>query len=77
MFADAGVVWGGRGSAGDLSWRTLDENGESVFDDLLTSAGFGVRTIFLGYPIRFDFAWPYDGQRFGSRRTYISLGLDF
>ncbi len=77
VFADAGVVWGGRGSAGDLSWRTTNAEGESVFDDLLTSAGFGVRTIFLGYPIRFDFAWPYDGQRFGSRKTYISLGLDF
>lgn len=77
VFADAGVVWGGRGDDGALSLRAEDENGVDLFDDLLTSAGFGVRTIFLGYPIRFDFAWPYDGQRFQDRRTYISLGLDF
>jgi Tol biopolymer transport system component len=77
VFADAGVIWGGRGEEAGLSLTRLAENGETVFDDLLTSAGFGLRTIFLGYPVRFDFAWPFDGNRFGERRTYISLGLDF
>ncbi|NNE70427.1 MAG: BamA/TamA family outer membrane protein [Rhodothermales bacterium] len=77
VFADAGVVWGGRGDDSSLSLRNTEENGVTLFDDLLTSAGFGVRTVFLGYPIRFDFAWPFDGQRFADRRTYISLGLDF
>ncbi|MBO6574743.1 MAG: PD40 domain-containing protein [Rhodothermales bacterium] len=77
VFADAGMIWGGRNDGDGLSLRTHHPDGYMVFDDLLTSAGFGVRTIFLGYPLRFDFAWPFDGRGFGDRRTYISLGLDF
>jgi len=27
--------------------------------------------------VRLDFAWPHDGQRFGERKVYFSVGLDF
>ena len=39
--------------------------------------GFGLRTILLGYPVRFDYAWPFDGRQFGKRQFYFSIGLDF
>jgi outer membrane protein assembly factor BamA len=75
-FLDAGSIWGGRGI--DRRFNVFKiEDGERVFDDLLVGAGFGLRTILLGYPVRMDFAWPYDGQRFHDRRVYFSIGLDF
>ena len=67
-FVDVGSVWGGRSADPDPGfnlYRTDDETGERVFDDLLVGAGFGLRTILLGYPLRLDFAWPFDGHRFG------------
>ena len=91
-FVDAGAIWGGRGIQArfnpeteeiedipNRSFNLTRTNGdnERVLDDLLVGAGFGLRTIFLGYPVRLDFAWPYDGRRFGARRTYLSVGFDF
>ncbi|MEL7361241.1 MAG: BamA/TamA family outer membrane protein [Bacteroidota bacterium] len=71
-FVDAGAI----SNNGYSAFRT-NADGERVFDDLLMGTGFGLRTIFLGYPIRVDWAWPYDGQRFGDRTLYFSIGLDF
>ncbi|MEO1477277.1 MAG: BamA/TamA family outer membrane protein, partial [Bacteroidota bacterium] len=71
-FVDAGAI----SNNGYSAFRT-NADGERVFDDLLVGTGFGLRTIFLGYPIRVDWAWPYDGQRFGDRTIYFSIGLDF
>lgn len=71
-FADAGVIARGRFNA----WR-LDEEGRRVLDDVLLGAGLGLRTIVLGYPLRLDWAWPYDGRGFGRHRFYFSIGLDF
>jgi len=44
--------------------------------DVLAGAGFGLRTILLGLPFRWDVGWPYDGS-FGRRVHYFSIGLDF
>ena len=91
-FLDAGAIWGGRGIQARLNPETgkvehlpnerltltrTNADGARVLDDLLIGAGFGLRTILLGYPIRLDVAWPYDGRRFGERRTYLSIGFDF
>lgn len=76
-FADVGAIWGGRGLDNPFNVFTTDEAGDRVFDDLVASAGFGVRGILLGYPLRLDFAWPHNGQEFGKQRTYISIGFDF
>ncbi|MDG5766539.1 peptidase MA family metallohydrolase [Balneolales bacterium ANBcel1] len=62
-FIDAGAVWDG-----------------STRDGLLGGAGFGLRTVLLGLPFRYDIAWPYDledGEGFGRRVHYFSIGLDF
>ncbi len=49
-------------------------------DAILAGTGFGLRTILLGLPFRYDLAWPYDfedGTGFGRRVHYFSIGLDF
>lgn len=45
----------------------------------LVGSGFGLRTIFLGLPFRWDVGWPYDVDSggFGRRIHYFSIGLDF
>ena len=48
--------------------------------DILIGAGFGLRTIFLGLPFRWDVGYPYDrnrGFRGGRPIHYISIGVDF
>ena len=79
VFADIGNVWGGRSSQSRSSSGTgaPEDLVQRRFDDILAGGGFGIRTLFLGYPVRLDFAWPFDGKRFGDRQTYISVGLDF
>ncbi len=76
-FLDAGAIWGGRALDRRFNVFREDEAGRRVFDDLLVGTGLGLRTILLGYPVRLDWAWPYDGRRFGKRRVYFSIGLDF
>ena len=71
-FADAALIAEG---AFQL-WRT-NETGVRVFDDAFVGAGLGLRTILLGYPLRVDWAWPYDGREWGEVRTLVSIGLDF
>jgi WD40 repeat protein len=79
VFADIGNVWGGRSSDGKFKTNSPGETEMRPrrYDDLLIGTGFGIRTLFLGYPVRLDFAWPFDGKEFGDRNTYISVGLDF
>lgn len=66
----------------------VDENGrepgkqylERPFQsgDVLIGAGFGLRTILLGFPLRYDVGWPYFRDGFdGSPIHYISIGIDF
>jgi outer membrane protein assembly factor BamA len=76
-FTDVGTIWGGRGLDNPLTVFRRNDQGQRVFDDVLVGAGFGLRTILLGYPLRIDYAWPFDGRHFGDRRIYVSLGLDF
>ncbi|MEM1043537.1 MAG: BamA/TamA family outer membrane protein [Bacteroidota bacterium] len=71
-FLDAGVIY-----SDDFNLRRLNDEGREVFDDLLVGAGVGLRTILLGYPLRLDWAWPYDGRDFGEAQLYFSIGLDF
>lgn len=71
----------------DPSAFTLpDLEGDQYFTDqvtydvgsILAGAGFGLRTIVFGFPVRWDIAWPYRGNKgFGDRINYISIGVDF
>ncbi|MEL6614507.1 MAG: BamA/TamA family outer membrane protein [Bacteroidota bacterium] len=83
-FVDAGFI----ASGGIDVWREVpavidEETGAELepareeFDDILIGTGVGLRTLFLGYPVRVDWAWPFDGKEFGETRVYFSVGLDF
>jgi len=46
--------------------------------DILVGAGFGLRTILLGLPFRYDVGWPYFRNGFGDDPIhYFSIGIDF
>jgi len=46
--------------------------------DILMGAGFGLRTILFGFPLRYDVGWPYYRDGFGSDPIhYITIGVDF
>jgi WD40 repeat protein len=78
-FMDAGSVWGGRNKTNtrfDL-FKTDATTGERLFDDLRMAGGFGLRTIVLNMPVQLDIAYPFDGKKFGTHLTMLSIGLDF
>ncbi len=43
----------------------------------LASYGTGIRTILLGYYLKFDVAWPIEDFEVGSPKFYLTLGYDF
>lgn len=46
--------------------------------DILMGAGFGLRTILFGFPLRYDVGWPYYRDGFdGKPIHYITIGIDF
>lgn len=51
---------------------------ESTKGDILMGAGFGLRTIVFGFPLRYDVGWPYFRDGFGSDPIhYVTIGIDF
>lgn len=66
-----GLIKDGEGVPGDRIASYVD-------GDILLGAGFGLRTIFLGLPLRWDVGWPYMRDGFRSKPIhYISIGIDF
>lgn len=46
--------------------------------DILMGAGFGLRTIVFGLPLRYDVGWPLYRDGFGGKPIhYITIGIDF
>ncbi len=46
--------------------------------DILIGAGFGLRTIVFGLPLRYDIGWPYGRDGFKKKAMhYFSIGIDF
>jgi hypothetical protein len=76
LFADAGALWGGP-EAPPLKLLSNDAGQGRRLDDLLVGAGGGLRTMLLGFPLRLDVAWPFDGQNFGAARLFLSAGYSF
>ncbi len=68
---DTGEPRGGEPRQGDVTSTVID-------GDILIGAGFGLRTILLGLPIRYDVGWPYFRDGFDSSPIhYFSIGIDF
>jgi Tol biopolymer transport system component len=73
-FLDVGTAWNDTNS-----WKAFkrDESGSLRSQDLLIGTGFGSRIIFLGFPLRIDVAWRFQGSSFSEPTYYFSLGADF
>jgi outer membrane protein assembly factor BamA len=83
QFIDLGNAWNG-------NYNTL-KRPETVFGNppvqivkkvggigpLAGGYGFGVRSMLLGYFLRFDAAWTMDGIFKGKPKLYLSMGVDF
>ncbi len=61
----------------DFRGTNRDENGNIIFDDLISGYGIGARIYFLGILLKFDIAWNYNLHSSSKPIYYWSLGLDF
>ncbi len=71
-FLDVGGVW-------DENFKItqLDENGNRKPANLLMSAGWGLRAILFGLPVKFDMGWRNEFSSWSKPFYMFSLGLDF
>ena len=68
---ETGLIRQGTPLSSDIEARYFD-------GDVLIGGGFGLRSIFLGLPFRYDLAWPYAKGGFKSDPIhYFSIGIDF
>lgn len=73
-FIDAGTAWDNNKT---LQLFSKDDKGNRVTKDLLLGTGFGLRSYFLFFLVRFDVAWAYDVKSFSKPKYYFSIGTDF
>jgi len=79
MFYDIGTAFFRGDDWNDFSTfkgTTRNQNGDVVFDDLISGFGTGARVFFLYFLMRIDVAWNFDLDRVSSPIWYISLGAD-
>ncbi|MEQ6120787.1 translocation protein TolB [Reichenbachiella sp. MALMAid0571] len=91
-FYDIGSSWTGSSpfsDENDVGLKVIKpgggEDSKSVFEATirtsrspwLASYGFGLRTVMLGYYMRFDFAKPIEDYAVGDMKFYLTLGYDF
>ncbi|WP_436514964.1 translocation protein TolB [Ekhidna sp. To15] len=83
-FFDIGSVWTGSPPFKDGRPITREFEGNPFSAEIvkfqnpwLGGFGFGLRTVLLGYYIKFDAAKPYLDGEVGNYRFYFTLGLDF
>lgn len=73
IFTDLGSAW----DRTDKFQAFSNRNNEWGTEDLLMGSGFGFRTFFAYFLIRFDVAWSYDFRTSSVPQYYLSLGGDF
>jgi outer membrane protein assembly factor BamA len=88
-FYDIGTSWTGAlpfDSQNSVRKRVVPENTlgspfviqlNEYLNPWLYSYGFGLRTMMLGYYMKFDLAWPVENYRVQDPRVYVTLGFDF
>ena len=84
-FYDLGSAWTGNSPLADensLNTETIEAgNFKAKINNFgsawLASYGTGVRTVLLGYYLKFDVAWPIEDYEVGSPQFYLTLGYDF
>jgi len=84
-FYDIGTSWSGKppfNSENSVSYEEI-VNGpfkaqlKNYLNPWLYSYGFGMRTVMLGYYMKFDLAWPVENYQVNNPRFYVTLGFDF
>ncbi len=84
-FYDIGTSWSGAppfNSQNSVSYEEI-ENGpfkaqlKNYLNPWLYSYGVGVRTVILGYYMKFDLAWPVENYEVNNPRFHVTLGFDF
>lgn len=84
-FTDVGTAWEGISPFAQdnpLFEETVENASVSVTlyqyrNPIAAAYGFGLRTTVLGYFIKTDVAWGYDGQKVNKPRFHLSFNLDF
>lgn len=88
-FLDMGTTWNGNSvlfTRTDVNVNEVDDGGtpptftatvKDYSDPLLYGYGFGVRTNFLGYYMKADFAWGVKNSVTQPSTFYLTLGYDF
>ncbi|MCX8010739.1 MAG: biopolymer transporter Tol, partial [Ignavibacteria bacterium] len=72
-FIDIGSAWN---KEKEFRLAVKNENGSTVFRDLMMGTGLGARIYFLYFLLKFDVAWSYDLRGFSKAKFYFSLGTD-
>jgi outer membrane protein assembly factor BamA len=84
-FYDMGTSWSGKppfSSNNSVSY-TIIEGGpfeaeiKNYLNPWLYSYGTGLRTMFLGYYVKCDLAWPVENYKVRDPQLYVTLGFDF
>jgi len=84
-FYDIGTSWSGKppfNSENSVSYEEI-VNGpfkaqlKNYLNPWLYSYGVGMRTVILGYYMKFDLAWPVEDYKVNDPRFYVTLGFDF
>ncbi len=73
-FIDIGTAWDDNKQ---LQLFGKDQFGNRITKDLLIGTGFGVRSYFLFFLLRFDVAWAYNIDSYSKPKYYFSIGTDF
>ena len=84
-FYDIGTSWSGtppftQGTSVNYTIKkdnAFEAKIKNYLNPWLYSYGAGVRTVVLGYYLKFDVAWPVQNFETGSPSAYLTLGFDF
>jgi Tol biopolymer transport system component len=74
FFTDVGSAW-----TDSRSWQgvRVSKKGVAYLNDLSAGLGYGTRIYFIGFLLKLDIAWKYDGVHTSTPMYYWSLGADF
>ena len=72
LFMDVGGLW-----SDNFRISSKDVNGNRIPENLLMSAGWGLRAILFGLPVKFDMAWRNEFSKWSKPYYMVSIGLDF
>ena len=84
-FYDIGTSWSGDppfDSQTSVSYKLIhggpfEAQLKNFLNPWLYSYGVGLRSVMLGYYLKFDLAWPVQNFEVGEPRLYVTLGFDF